>query len=74
MFDVLFYFEGYDIETVDFTGLEEYWDYTFTVTASTIKGAATSLMTSVVKTKQARKWFTMFSSIFYLLKTYTKYT
>ncbi|VDH93211.1 Hypothetical predicted protein [Mytilus galloprovincialis] len=44
---------GYDKETVDFTGLEEYWDYTFTVTASTIKGAATSLMTTVVKTNQA---------------------
>ncbi|XP_052067755.1 uncharacterized protein LOC127707244 [Mytilus californianus] len=44
---------GYDIETVYFTGLEEYWDYTFTVTARTIKGATTSLMTTVVKTNQA---------------------
>ncbi|XP_076078839.1 uncharacterized protein LOC143048855 [Mytilus galloprovincialis] len=44
---------GYDTETVDFTGLEEYWDFTFTVTASTIKGAATSLMTTVIKTNQA---------------------
>ncbi|XP_071135947.1 protein eyes shut homolog [Mytilus edulis] len=44
---------GYDIETVDFTGLEEYWDYTFTVTTSTIKGPATSPMTTVVKTNQA---------------------
>ncbi|XP_076078831.1 uncharacterized protein LOC143048847 [Mytilus galloprovincialis] len=44
---------GYDKETVDFTELEEYWDYTFTVTASTIKGPATSLMTTAVKTNQA---------------------
>ncbi|XP_052067762.1 tyrosine-protein phosphatase 10D-like [Mytilus californianus] len=44
---------GYDTETVDFTGLEEYWDYKFTVTASTVKGVATSPMTAVAKTNQA---------------------
>ncbi|XP_076079590.1 phosphatidylinositol phosphatase PTPRQ-like [Mytilus galloprovincialis] len=44
---------GYDTETVDFTGLEEYWDYKFTVTVSTIKGQVTSPMTAVAKTNQA---------------------
>ncbi|XP_071135948.1 tenascin-like [Mytilus edulis] len=44
---------GYDTESVDVSGLEEYWYYKFTVTASTIKGYATSKMTVVVKTNQA---------------------
>lgn len=44
---------GFDTKTLSVTGLEEYWPYKFKVTATTVKGNATSDYSSVLRTTQA---------------------
>lgn len=49
-------FLGYSTQTVDFSQLKAYWNYTFTVVATTEKGdSEQSNMSPLVRTNQAGK-------------------
>lgn len=48
---------GFEKQSVLVNGLEEYWQYRFKVDASTVKGNATSNISSTFRTKQAGELF-----------------
>lgn len=48
---------GFEKQSVPVIGLEEYWQYRFKVDASTVKGNATSNISSTIRTKQGGELF-----------------
>lgn len=48
---------GFENQSVPVIGLDEYWQYRFKVDASTVKGNATSNISSTFRTKQGGELF-----------------
>lgn len=48
---------GFEKQSIPVVGLEEYWQYRFKVDASTVKGNATSNISSTIRTKQGGELF-----------------
>lgn len=52
-----FSYLGFEKQSVPVIGLDEYWQYRFKVDASTVKGNATSNISSTIRTKQGGELF-----------------